>query len=59
MFKTRVYHVYTRYNEGIRIGDCCDPGDHVVFARRIFLSYTLRQGGPCLLTSERKGGGGG
>ena len=49
MFKTRVCHVYTRYNERIRIGDYCDPVDHVVFATRIFLSYTLRQGA-CLLT---------
>ena len=37
----------TRFNECIRIGDYCD---HVVFARRIFLSYTLRQGGLGLLT---------
>ena len=49
MFKKRVYHVYTRFNERIRIGDYCDPVDHVDFARRIFLSYTLRQGA-CLLT---------
>ena len=40
MFKTRVYHVYTRFNKRIRIGDCYDPVDHVVFARQIFLSYT-------------------
>ena len=50
MFKTRIDHVYTRFNERIRIGDYCDPVDHVYFARRIFLSYTLRQGGLCLLT---------
>ena len=50
MFKTRVYRVYTRFNERIRVGDYCDPVDHVDFARRIFLSYTLRQGGLCLLT---------
>ena len=50
MFKTRVYHVYMRFNERVRIGDCCDPVDHAVFTRRIFLSYTLMQGGPCLLT---------
>ena len=52
MFKTRVYHVYMRFNERIKIGDYCDPvdhHDHVDFARRIFLSYTL-QGGLCLLT---------
>ena len=40
MFKTRVYHVYSRYNERIRIGDYCDHVDHVVFATQIFLSYT-------------------
>ena len=45
MFKTCVYYVYPRFNERVRIGDCCDPVDHVVFTRRIFLSDTLRQGG--------------
>ena len=50
MFKMHVYHVYRRFNERIRIGDYCDPVDHVDFARRIFLSYTLRHGGLCLLT---------
>ena len=40
MFQARVYHVYTRFNERVRIGDCWDPVDHVVITRRIFLSYT-------------------
>ena len=40
----RVHHVYTRFSERVRIGDCFDLVDHVVFTWRIFLSYTLRQG---------------
>ena len=31
-------------HEGVKIGDCCDPVDHVVLLEKFTKTYTLRQG---------------
>ena len=42
MFSLCVYHVYMQFNEGVglRMGDCCDPVDHVVLLDRFFFKVT-------------------
>ena len=32
------------FNEGVKIGDCCDPVDHVVLLDKFTKTYALRQG---------------
>ena len=34
MFDLHVYHVYTHFNDGVNIGDCCDPVDHVILLHK-------------------------
>ena len=42
-----------RTNEGAKIGDCCDPVDHVVLLDKFTETYTLRQGRPLFYDIEQ------
>ena len=37
-------YLYMHFNEGVKIGDCCDPVDHVVLLDKFTKTDTLRQG---------------